>query len=260
MTSKLSGLLIRAPHIDRILRGEKTWEMRSTQTTRRGTIALIESGTGTVVGLADLIDCCGPLPLQERKDASGKHGLSAIDWENPDYAKYSFAWVLDNVRALEVPVPYTHRSGAVIWANLDEAVSERVFLAACARRRQVDEYSSKNIDVSLSYSQSSAKSSTSGRHPNLTDTCVPFARDGTCFHFGLAVGGVFTVGEKMAEQKFSSYAEALAHLRKMKVAKWRRPNSITGKRGIVSAVEWRDGGSASDATSLRTQRPADNKK
>lgn len=129
MASNLRGLLIRAPHIDRILRGEKIWEMRSTQTKVRGTIALIKSGSGTVVGLVDLVNCCGPLSLQERKASQGKHGLWADDWDNPQYVKYKFAWVLENVRMLVAPVPYTHPSGAVIWVTLNDMESERVLLS-----------------------------------------------------------------------------------------------------------------------------------
>jgi hypothetical protein len=44
----LDGLLIRAPWIDKILDGSKSWEIRGSQTSKSGRIALIESGTGTV--------------------------------------------------------------------------------------------------------------------------------------------------------------------------------------------------------------------
>jgi len=68
---------------------------------------------------------------------------------------------------------------------------------------------------------------------------VPFASDGTCFHPGLASprDGTFRVGEKGAELRFDSFEEALEHLKKMPVAKWRRPNDA-GNPGLVSAVQW----------------------
>ena len=72
-----------------------------------------------------------------------------------------------------------------------------------------------------------------------TSVMVPFASDGSCFHPGLASSrdGTFRVGEKDAETRFSSFDEALAYLRAMHVAKWRRPNDA-GNLGRVSAVRW----------------------
>ena len=40
------GLMIKSPWIDKILAGEKTWEIRGYTTETRGTIALIKSGSG----------------------------------------------------------------------------------------------------------------------------------------------------------------------------------------------------------------------
>ena len=61
----LNGLLIRTPWIDLILGGSKTWEIRGTRTSKRGRIGLIQSGTGAVIGVADLVDVAGPLTLAE---------------------------------------------------------------------------------------------------------------------------------------------------------------------------------------------------
>jgi transcriptional regulator with XRE-family HTH domain len=68
---------------------------------------------------------------------------------------------------------------------------------------------------------------------------VPFAADGTCFHPGLASprDGTFRVGGKPTELRFGSFDEALAYLKTMPVAKWRRPND-SGNWGLVSAVRW----------------------
>jgi ASCH domain-containing protein len=51
----LSGLLIRTPWIDLILEGSKIWEIPGKSTDKRGRLALIQSGTGTVVGVAELV-------------------------------------------------------------------------------------------------------------------------------------------------------------------------------------------------------------
>ncbi len=66
---------------------------------------------------------------------------------------------------------------------------------------------------------------------------VPQASDGSCFGPYLKHAGKFTVGEKEDEVQFEEFDEALAYLRRMGTAKWRRPNA-NGNRGIVSAVRW----------------------
>lgn len=51
------GLIIKKEWLDKIFDEGKVWEMRSTKTNVRGKIGLIESGTGTVVGEAELLMC-----------------------------------------------------------------------------------------------------------------------------------------------------------------------------------------------------------
>jgi hypothetical protein len=68
---------------------------------------------------------------------------------------------------------------------------------------------------------------------------VPFAEDGTCFHPNLRRprSGKYTVGAKGKEIHFDSFYEALAYLRSLPTAHWRRPNKA-GNWGIVIAVRW----------------------
>lgn len=66
---------------------------------------------------------------------------------------------------------------------------------------------------------------------------VPYAADGSHFGPHLKRDGKFTVGEKDDEVRLDDFDEALAYLRRMGVAKWRRPNAA-GNWGIVSAVRW----------------------
>lgn len=73
------------------------------------------------------------------------------------------------------------------------------------------------------------------RHPEVT--LVPYAADGSPFGPHLKRGGMFTVGEKEDEIQFENFDEALAYLRRMGAAKWRRPNAV-GNWGIVTAVRW----------------------
>lgn len=71
----MSALLIRAPYIDWILNRSKIWEIRGSRTTKRGRIGLIQSGTGKVVGVADLVDVVGPLRRADFISNARKLGL-----------------------------------------------------------------------------------------------------------------------------------------------------------------------------------------
>ncbi len=122
----LSGLVIRAPWISKILDGSKTWEIRGTRTAKRGRIALIEGGTGTVVGVADLVDVVGPLTHSEFVANARKAGMTNFDAAEGSGYTHTFAWVLNNAERLKKPVSYKHPSGAVIWVSLEPDVEGAV--------------------------------------------------------------------------------------------------------------------------------------
>ena len=116
------GLLIREEHLDRILAGAKTWEIRSKATARRGPVALIESGSGKVVGVCEIVEVIGPLSLAELQRNARRVGSRA---DRLDY-KRTYAWVLRRARRLRKPIPYRHPQGAVIWVKLEPRVTRRV--------------------------------------------------------------------------------------------------------------------------------------
>lgn len=124
------GLIIKSPFIDRIMEGQKTWELRSKHTQVRGPIALIKQGTGTVVAVARLVDSKGPLTDADMAANGHNHGVTPDRLTLPEVQKYRYAWVLAEVTRLARPVPYTHRSGAVVWAALDDGVAGAVINAA----------------------------------------------------------------------------------------------------------------------------------
>jgi len=131
----LSGLLIRSPWIDRILDGSKTWEIRGNRTGKQGRIALIKSGSGTVVGVADLVGVTGPLRLAELVVNAQKAGF--LQSEAPKRLPYkrTFAWILNNPKRLEQPVAYVHPSGSVIWVSLSPTVSNRILRQLSSTQR-----------------------------------------------------------------------------------------------------------------------------
>jgi hypothetical protein len=62
----MQGLIIRAPWIDMILAGTKTWEMRTAPCPHLGRIGLIRKGTGLIVGVANVV-----ASLPERQHETG---------------------------------------------------------------------------------------------------------------------------------------------------------------------------------------------
>lgn len=114
----MKGLIIKKKWLDLILEGAKTWEIRGASTRVRGKIALIESGTGLIVGEAQLTDVVGPLSKKDLLSSIDRHCVprqsivKGIRYKNPH------AWVLEGAKRFKEPKPYSHPQGAVIWVNL----------------------------------------------------------------------------------------------------------------------------------------------
>ena len=120
----MKGLIIRAPWIDYILKGEKTWEIRGSNTAVRGRVGLIKSGTGTVIGTVEIKDSI-ELTLDDYRENSIKYGGDGQEALSLPY-KRTYAWVLDQPSMFDEPFPYKHPMGAVIWVNLSKAMNGRL--------------------------------------------------------------------------------------------------------------------------------------
>lgn len=117
------GLLIRQPWIDFILSGDKTWEIRGSKTNIRGTIGLIQSQSGLIVGTADLVGCTPALTVEDMNKSHKLHCISELfDDYNMPYGGRPYAWILLGAKRLEKPIPYKHPQGAVIWVNLENTL------------------------------------------------------------------------------------------------------------------------------------------
>lgn len=114
----LKGLVVKSPHIERMLDGEKTWEIRGKNTTIRGTIALIKSGSGTILGTIDITDS-REISLKEYQENEMHHCVSKDDSFVLNYKKI-YAWIVCNPVMYKQPKTYKHPQGAVIWVNLDD--------------------------------------------------------------------------------------------------------------------------------------------
>jgi hypothetical protein len=115
----MKGLISKSPHIENILMGKKTWEIRGCNTKIRGEIALIKSGSGTVVGKCHLVDVIAQLTLADLEQNIDKHcvPISEFGAVFGGYKKI-YAWVLSCPKTLEIPMNYKHPQGAIIWVNL----------------------------------------------------------------------------------------------------------------------------------------------
>lgn len=113
----MKGLIIKEPWIDLILDGKKKWEIRGVTTKTRGKILLIKSGTGCIWGEATLIDCFR-VSIKQLQNHYPQHRIpietvTTIKYHNP------CAWVLENPKRYDIPIPYKHPIGAIIWVNID---------------------------------------------------------------------------------------------------------------------------------------------
>ena len=121
----MRALIIRRPWIDMILDGKKTWEIRGSRTSVRETIALVASGSGTVIGVCDLVDCRGPLSATEYRKNAKKAGMRPSEATLGWYWQ-TYAWVMAKPKKLKTPVPYEHPPGAIIWVRLDSKVERGI--------------------------------------------------------------------------------------------------------------------------------------
>ena len=131
---KLSAIPIREPWIDLILHGVKTWEIRSKFTKKLGPVALIRAGSKTVVATAILSEVI-QLTTKTALENAPKMGMKKLTREMARGVNGQYAWVLKDVIPFKNPVPYNHKSGAVVWVTLDEPTTKRVLEEAKRSRK-----------------------------------------------------------------------------------------------------------------------------
>ncbi|RWZ51372.1 ASCH domain-containing protein [Halobacillus fulvus] len=112
----MKGLIVRSPWIERILSGQKTWEIRGTHTKIRGPIALIKSGSGMVYGEIQITGS-KELTLEDYQSSQEYHTIDQAHTRELPYKK-TYAWMMEKPELYEEPIPYEHPKGAVIWVNL----------------------------------------------------------------------------------------------------------------------------------------------
>lgn len=119
----MKALIIKPEPMKKILDGSKCWEIRRGKCHIRGMIGLIESGSGAVVGVAEMVGCVGPLSREMRVKNARKMGVSReVAMER--WPRDLYAWVLQNRSRLRKAVPYKHPSGAIRWVPLSPSVEK----------------------------------------------------------------------------------------------------------------------------------------
>ena len=108
------GLIIKQPWIEMILEGSKSLEIRSSRTSKRGKVALIESGSSRIVGEIEITGC---FEINREDFHAYQESHKVLDLDNVHY-KRLYGWRLANPVRFAVPVRYCHPAGAIVWVDL----------------------------------------------------------------------------------------------------------------------------------------------
>ena len=103
---------------EKILNGEKTWEVRRSATNHIERIKIAYSKTKKSFGEVNLVKCI-PLTKELFEANVDKHCIHD-SWEMVT-SRYPnpVAWVMENPKMYKAPVPYVPHQGAVVWVKED---------------------------------------------------------------------------------------------------------------------------------------------
>ena len=109
-------LVVKPPFAQQIVRGVKTWELRSSNTDIRERIGIALSGSKTILGEASLVDV---LKLDANALAANfdQHQVPQQHL-NQFVSNPVFALVLERACEYQMPKPYEHPLGAIKWVQV----------------------------------------------------------------------------------------------------------------------------------------------
>lgn len=113
------GLVAKEDWIEQVLSGAKTWDIRCSRTRVRGTVALIDWDSGYVVGVANIVDCLGPLSKDKLANNIDKHQISLTMITRRSSYPQPYAWVLEDAKRLMEPIYIEHPKGHAVWVDLN---------------------------------------------------------------------------------------------------------------------------------------------
>ena len=115
----MDGLIIKNKWLDLILKGEKTIEIRGSDTKKQGEIIyLLESETNRVVGTCKRAYTY-TISWSDWSEERDNHKVELSYPELKKIYKNPYAWVLEDVKPIksEKELYYKHPKGAVIWVK-----------------------------------------------------------------------------------------------------------------------------------------------
>ena len=116
-TKDYKGLIIKKQWLDKILNGEKIWELRGFNTKYRGYIGLIESSSGKIKGIAKIKNSI-KLDNNTFKNSYKKHKVPVQEYLDNPFYKTTYAWEIEVISLVDIS--YIHKNGATIFVKLDD--------------------------------------------------------------------------------------------------------------------------------------------
>lgn len=116
------GLIIKKYWLDKILSGEKTLEIRGTDTSHVGElIALIESGSSIIKGFCKIQETFS-LDKKRWEAETPNHCVDMTFSELKNRYKKPYAWHFCGILPCTKEITYEHPQGAVIWVDLSKTL------------------------------------------------------------------------------------------------------------------------------------------
>lgn len=111
----IDGLIVKENWGELILSGEKTIELRGSNTHKRGIIAIIYSGSPFVRGFVKIVDSKEIETEKQYERLRSKHQVGA----NKMSIKYKrlFGWWMEQELKLKKPIEYIPKLGQQIWVK-----------------------------------------------------------------------------------------------------------------------------------------------
>lgn len=112
------GLIMLREYLDEILEGKKSYDARAHDTSKRGTIALVDSRKSSIIELVDLVST-HKISAQEycKWHATGKWEGMILEVEDMNAAYYAYDF--KNPRRLAMPIKIKKKMGRV-WTKIDD--------------------------------------------------------------------------------------------------------------------------------------------
>lgn len=127
-------LLLQKRWLIRVLKYRKTWEIRGSNTKKRGKILL--GYRKKIYGETQIIDSfsttLGELAQQSSSNLHHIDDLSLVEYTTP------FVWVFATTRIYTRPIPFTRKPGQVVWCRVDDIQNDIRDMKKALRTREDD--------------------------------------------------------------------------------------------------------------------------